>query len=49
MLTGPMQNAFNQQRIQSDLDDLRNGLGKTPFELVLEVFADHPLIGLPSR
>lgn len=42
-------NSFNQQRIQSDLDDLRNGLGKTYFELILEVFADHPLIELQLR
>ncbi|WP_425860281.1 barstar family protein [Arthrobacter sp. TWP1-1] len=42
-------NSFNQQRIQSDLDELRNGLGKTYFELILEIFADHPLIELQLR
>ena len=41
--------SFNQQRIQSDLDDLRNGFGKTYFELILEVFEDHPLIELQLR
>lgn len=41
--------SFNQQRIQSDLDELRNGAGKTYFELILEVFADHPLIELELR
>jgi len=40
---------FNQSRIQSDLDDLRSGVGKTYFELILEVFADHPLIELRLR
>lgn len=38
--------SFDQRRIQSDLDALRDGTGKTYFELVLEVFADHPLIEL---
>ncbi len=42
-------NSFNQQRIQSDLDALRSGLGKTYFELILEIFADHPLIKLHLR
>lgn len=42
-------NSFNQQRIQADLDELRNGAGKTYFELILEVFADHPLINLQLR
>lgn len=42
-------NSFNQQRIQADLDDLQNGAGKTYFELILEVFADHPLINLQLR
>jgi RNAse (barnase) inhibitor barstar len=41
--------SFNQQRIQSDLDELRNGRGKTYFELILEIFADHPLIELQLR
>ena len=41
--------SFNQQRIQSDLDALRSGLGKTYFELILEIFADHPLIELQLR
>ncbi|ALV46195.1 hypothetical protein MB46_12590 [Arthrobacter alpinus] len=42
-------NSFNQQRIQSDLDSLWSGLGKTYFELILEIFADHPLIELQLR
>lgn len=42
-------NSFNQQHIQSDLDKLRSGLGKTYFEIILEIFADHPLIGLELR
>ncbi|AIY01522.1 hypothetical protein ART_1923 [Arthrobacter sp. PAMC 25486] len=42
-------NSFNQQRIHSDLDDLQNGRGKTYFELILEIFADHPLIELQLR
>ena len=41
--------SFNQQRIQADLDELRNGLGKTYFEIILEIFADHPLIELELR
>lgn len=41
--------SFHQQRIQSELDDLRNGIGKTYFEIVLEIFADHPLIDLQLR
>lgn len=41
--------SFNQQRIQTDLDELRNGLGKTYFEIILEIFADHPLIDLELR
>ncbi|ALO66147.1 ribonuclease inhibitor [Arthrobacter alpinus] len=42
-------NSFNQQRIQADLDELRSGVGKTYFELILEIFADHPLIELQLR
>lgn len=41
--------SFNQQRVQTDLDDLRNGVGRTYFELVLEVFAAHPLLELHLR
>lgn len=41
--------SFDQRRIRSDLDDLRDGTGPTYFELVLEVFADHPLIDLQLR
>ncbi|MGM7671970.1 barstar family protein [Microbacterium sp. A93] len=37
---------FDDRRIKSELDDLRGGVGKTYFELILEVFADHPLIEL---
>lgn len=40
---------FNEARIVSDLDALRAGTGKTYFEIVLEVFADHPLIDLQLR
>lgn len=42
-------NSFNQQRIQSDLENLQNGTGKTYFELILEIFADHPHIELQLR
>lgn len=41
--------SFNQQRVAADLEDLQNGLGKTYFELILEIFADHPLIELRLR
>ena len=41
--------SFDQQRIQSDLDDLRSGHGKTYFDLILEVFAEHPRIDLQLR
>lgn len=37
---------FNEARIMSDLDALRAGTGRTYFEIVLEVFADHPVIDL---
>ncbi|MGO3886044.1 MAG: ribonuclease inhibitor [Mycetocola sp.] len=33
---------FNQDRIQHDLNELTNGTGQTYFDLVCEVFADHP-------
>lgn len=41
--------SFNQKGIQADLDDLENGVAKTYFERVLEVFADHPLLELQLR
>lgn len=41
--------AYDEARIMSDLDALRAGTGKTYFDLVLEVFSDHPLIDLQLR
>lgn len=41
--------SFNQGRIQSELEELQNGIGKTYFEIILEIFADHPLIELQLR
>jgi RNAse (barnase) inhibitor barstar len=40
---------FDEARLMSDLEALRNGTGKTYFEIVLDVFADHPLIDLRLR
>ena len=40
---------FNEARLMADLDALRAGKGKTYFEIVLEVFADHPQIDLQLR
>jgi len=37
---------FNDARVTSELEALRAGEGKTYFEIVLEVFAEHPLIEL---
>ncbi|PYI37513.1 ribonuclease inhibitor [Arthrobacter psychrolactophilus] len=42
-------NSFNQRGIQSDLDELQQGIGKTYFEIILEIFAEHPLIELQLR
>ena len=41
--------SFNQRGIQSDLDELQQGIGKTYFEIILEIFAEHPLIELQLR
>ena len=41
-LTGP----FNHELIQQQLDDLDAGTGKTYFELILTVFAEHPDVAL---
>jgi len=41
--------AFNGERFAADLAALRDGTGTTYFEIVLEVFADHPLIELRLR
>lgn len=40
---------FDEALIQRRLDDLLAGRGKTYFDLVLEVFADHPQIDLRLR
>lgn len=40
---------FDRVAIRRQLDDLVSGRGKTYFELVLEVFADHPRIDLELR
>lgn len=37
---------FNEGRFRADLAALRAGTGTTYFEIVLEIFADHPLIDL---
>ena len=37
---------FNAQRIQQSLDELENGGGQTYFDIVLEIFSDHPEISL---
>lgn len=37
---------FDARRFRADLAALRAGTGTTYFEVVLEVFADHPLIDL---
>ncbi|WP_029150855.1 barstar family protein [Microbacterium indicum] len=37
---------FDADRFRADLAALRAGTGKTYFEIVLEVFGDHPLIDL---
>ncbi|WP_146796910.1 ribonuclease inhibitor [Agrococcus baldri] len=40
---------FDQPRIRRQLDELLAGTGTTYFELVLEVFAEHPGIRLELR
>lgn len=40
------QGRFNMGSIQKQLDDLRAGTGPTYFEIILEIFADHPSINL---
>ncbi|MGY5766304.1 barstar family protein [Brachybacterium sp. DNPG3] len=37
---------FDTTRFRADLDALRAGTGRTYFDIVLEVFADHPLVDL---
>lgn len=37
---------FNQNVISQQISDLKNGVGKTYFEIILEIFADHPHIKL---
>ena len=37
---------FNLTLIQSQLSELDNGVGKTYFEIILEIIADHPNIEL---
>ncbi|KYH44214.1 ribonuclease inhibitor [Branchiibius sp. NY16-3462-2] len=45
-LTAKLEGPFNHALIQQQLADLEAGTGKTYFELVLEVFAEHPGVGL---
>ncbi|WP_072314067.1 barstar family protein [Agrococcus sp. Marseille-P2731] len=40
---------FDRARIRADLEALESGTGTTYFELVLEVFAEHPAIALELR
>jgi len=37
---------FNEAKFRADLAALRDGTGATYFEIVLEIFAEHPLIDL---
>jgi hypothetical protein len=37
---------FNEAKFRDDLTALRAGTGATYFDIVLEVFADHPLVDL---
>lgn len=45
-LTAKLDGPFDQALIRQQLRDLQAGTGKTYFELILEVFADHPRVGL---
>lgn len=45
-LTAKLDGPFNQALIQQQLDDLHRGTGTTYFELILEVFAEHPDVRL---
>lgn len=40
---------FRSDTIQRQLDDLRSGTGKTNFDLVIAVLADHPQVTLDLR
>lgn len=40
---------FNAEKFRADLAALRTGTGPTYFEIVLEIFAEHPLIDLRLR
>lgn len=37
---------FNQELVAQQIQDLKSGTGKTYFEIILEIFADHPYIKL---
>lgn len=37
---------FDKKVIQNSIDELKNGTGKTYFEIILEIIADHPNIEL---
>ncbi|MGY5317924.1 ribonuclease inhibitor [Neomicrococcus lactis] len=37
---------FNQELIAQQINDLKTGKGKTYFEIILEIFADHPYVKL---
>lgn len=45
-LTAKLQGPFNHALIQQQLDDLNAGTGKTYYEIILEIFAEHPDVGL---
>lgn len=48
-LRGKLGGPFNHDLIRSQLADLDAGTGRTYFELILDVFADHPAIVLDLR
>lgn len=37
---------FNQELISQQINDLKTGKGKTYFEIILEIFEDHPYVKL---
>lgn len=45
-LTAKLDGPFDHALIQQQLDALDAGSGKTYFELILEIFAEHPDVGL---
>lgn len=40
---------FNAERIRNDLDSLNRGVGPTYFDIILQIFADHPNITLRAE